>query len=60
MISNNNMEHMTESQIRDIIDACVEAGLLERNVDYETEEVYYKPTELGLAIYGNNAQQRKN
>ena len=50
------MECMTESQIRDIIDECVDAGLLERNVDYDTEEVHYKPTKLGLDIAGDNAQ----
>lgn len=41
---------MFDDYLRDMVDACVDSGLLERTIDPETEEVYYKPTELGLRL----------
>ena len=43
---------MFDDYLRDMIDECVDSGLLERTIDPETEEVYYKPTEYGLKIAG--------
>ena len=43
---------MFDDYLRDMIDECVDSGLLERTIDPETEEVYYKPTEFGLRIAG--------
>lgn len=53
---------MFDDYLRDMIDACVYNGLLERTIDSETEEVYYKPTEFGLRIAGveeNNGKEEK-
>ena len=33
---------------------CVKAGLLEIDIDPETEEVLYRPTEFGMKIAGEN------
>lgn len=41
---------MFNDYLRDMVDKCVEAGLLTREIDPETEEVYYKPTEYGLRM----------
>lgn len=45
---------MNYEEFERMIDECVKAGLVEIDIDPETEQLLYRPTEFGLRIAGED------